>query len=351
MEISRRALGFIKLGLKISSLLKDEKKNLQLNTVIQKSYQQNAWFTEDNVRYALSAVSDMIQEKNVMEWLSAYPTLKSQNLNPRSIGVIMPSNIPLAGFHDFFCVLMSGNIFSGKCSSQDKILLPFLAELLMEIEPDFKMRIRFTENRLEGMEAIIATGSNNSARYFEYYFGKYPHIIRKNRNSIAVLDGSEDDEELKLLGEDVFRYFGLGCRNISKLFVPENYDFSTLFHSFYSWQNLIHHHKYGNNYTFNKALYLMNKIKIWDNGFLLLKEEVGMSSPVAVLFYEYYKEEKSFVEKINADKERIQCIVSAGRVGEQDTISFGKAQQPELWEYADGVDTMEFLMKMSDNSH
>lgn len=261
----------------------------------------------------------------------------------------MPSNIPLAGFHDFFCVLLSGNIFVGKCSVQDKILLPAISKMLTDIDPLFKKYIFFVENKLEKIDAVIATGSNNSARYFEYYFGKYPHIIRKNRNSVALLTSNETEEELTLLANDIFRYFGLGCRNVSKIFIPLNYDFKIFFNAIFGWNNIIHHNKYANNYSYNKAVYLMNKIKIWDNGFLLMKEDVDLSSPVAVLYYEYYQDKKQLNDRLTGNKENIQCIVSNEKIPlplEEARVRYGKGQHPELWDFSDRVDTMEFLMHL-----
>ena len=360
MNIHKRSDAFVKLGEKISKFLKDEIKISGLDITIKKSFQQNGWFTGENVRYALSALSGMITEENILKWLSNYPSPNSPNKvtdsvimqtelqTPNYVGVIMPSNIPLAGFHDFFCVLMSGNFFVGKCSSQDKILLRAIAEILIKIEPEFKQMIFFTENKFEKIDAVIATGSNNSSRYFEYYFGKYLHIIRKNRNSVAILSGNETEEEIKLLSNDIFLYFGLGCRNVSKIFVPENYDFEKLFSGIIHWEKIIHHNKYANNYTYYKTIYLMNKIKIWDNGFLLLKEDIGLSSPAAVLYYEFYKNEKQLNGRLKMDKENIQCVVASPLTPllmDRGTfqVDFGEAQHPQLSDYADGIDTMKFL--------
>ncbi|MFN2262367.1 MAG: acyl-CoA reductase, partial [Psychroflexus sp.] len=187
--------------------------------------------------------------------------------------------------------------------SNDKVLLPFLAEALIEIEPEFQNKIRFTENKLENFDAVIATGSNNTARYFEYYFKNKPNIIRKNRNSVAVLSGRETKNELKTLGEDVFRYFGLGCRNISKLFVPKIYKFDTFFESIFEYKTYIDHHKYANNYDYNKAVYLMSSVKLLDNNFLILKEDSNYASPIGCLFYETYENEDELQNKLESDKE------------------------------------------------
>ncbi len=212
------------------------------------------------------------------------------------------------------------------------------------MEPEFKNYIEFTEGRLINFDAVIATGSNNTARYFEYYFGKYPHIIRKNRNSVAVLTGNETVEELTALANDIFRYFGLGCRNVSKLYVPENYDFEAYFKAMYSWKEIIHNHKYINNYDYNKAVYLMDSFPLLDNEFLLLKEDDGFSSPISVVFYEKYSTFEKLNKELELQSENIQCIVSNANLPNE--VSFGKAQTPDLWDYADGVDTVDFLLKL-----
>jgi len=252
----------------------------------------------------------------------------------------MAGNIPLVGFHDFLSVLITGNKVLAKLSSNDTVLLPFLAKKLIEIEPGFAELIEFTEERLSNFDAVIATGSNNTARYFEYYFGKYPSIIRKNRNSVAILTGNETPEQLDALAEDIFRYFGLGCRNVSKLFLPKDYNFDPFFNAMYGWKEIINNNKYINNYDYNKAVYLMSNIELLDNEFLLLKEDNGFSSPISVVFYQYYESEDELRKYLSENKEHIQAIVS-----EKD-IPFGAAQKPQLWDYADGVDTVSFLLNL-----
>jgi hypothetical protein len=249
----------------------------------------------------------------------------------------MAGNIPLVGFHDFLSVLISGNKVLIKQSSNDNRFLPLIAKYLEHVEPQFKGLIQFTEERLSDFDATIATGSNNTARYFEAYFGKYPNIIRKNRNSIAVLTGNETHEELNQLGEDIFRYFGLGCRSVSKLFVPENYDFDNLFKAIYDYKDLINYIKYRNNYDYNKAVYLMSEFKLLDNGFLMLKEDPSYASPIATLFYEDYEDLDSLKEKLQNDREHIQCIVSNVI---DNAVQFGKTQHPLLTDYADCVDRL-----------
>jgi hypothetical protein len=248
------------------------------------------------------------------------------------------------GFHDFLSVLISGHKVLAKLSSNDKQLLPYLTGQLLVIEPGFQEFISFTEEKLENFDAVIATGSNNTARYFDYYFGKYPNIIRKNRNSVAVLNGTESAEQLEALANDIFRFFGLGCRNVSKLFIPKDYNFDNFFKAMFTWKHVINDHKYINNYDYNKAVYLMSLLPVLDNEFLLLKEDSGYSSPISVVFYEYYEDTEILRQKLDENSESIQCVVADG--GIVAAIPFGKTQSPQLWDYADGVDTLDFLLKL-----
>lgn len=317
--------------------------------IILQSFYQNGWFTEKNVRYALRSLGDALKKESIKKWLSPYPEINKLPRNkqgrPATVGVIMAGNIPVVGFHDLSCVLISGNNFKGKLSSADRLLLPAIAEVLTDIEPRFRERISFTENKLENCDAIIATGSNNSAKYFEYYFSKYPHIIRKNRNSVAVLGGNETKDELKKLGNDIFSYFGLGCRNVSKLFVPAGYDFNDFFAAIYDHKTVLENNKYANNYEYNRTIYLMNNSKLLDNNFVLLKEDNSLHSPVAVVNFEYYSSEEKLSERLRLEEENIQCIVSSSK-NIPAAIPFGKTQQPSLWDYADGVDTLRFLIDL-----
>ena len=256
----------------------------------------------------------------------------------------MAGNIPLVGFHDFISVLISGNKVLGKLSSNDKILLPFLTQKLIEIEPEFKEYIQFSDKKLENFDAVIATGSNNTSLYFEHYFGKYPNIIRKNRNSVAVLSGEESPTQLEALSKDIFTYFGLGCRNVSKLYLPKEYDFKPFFNAMYSQKDIIHNDKYMNNYDYNKAVYLMGGVNLLDNEFMLLKEDTGFSSPISVVFYEYYNSLQEVEKYLAKNTEKIQCVVSTSNI--ENAIPFGKTQSPELWDYADSIDTLEFLLNL-----
>lgn len=317
----------------------------RFQALITTAYQYNGWFTEENVMKSVAAIAQMLEKEKLEKWLNTYEAGLTNTTSAKRVGVIMAGNIPMVGFHDMLCVLMSGNVFVGKTSSDDPHLLPALAEVLNFIEPEFKDCMVFTNAQLKDIDAVIATGSNNSARYFEYYFGKYPHIIRRNRNSIALLDGTETEEDLKSLGNDIFQYFGLGCRNVSKILVPLAYNFDNFFKAIFDFQFVVNNNKYGNNYDYNKTVYLMSNVQLLENGFLLLKEDTGLSSPIATLFYEYYTNEQDLMARIQADSPRIQCIVSK-RSTIKGCVGFGKSQHPELWDYADGVDTMRFLIEV-----
>ncbi|HVV55246.1 MAG TPA: hypothetical protein VHC47_07980 [Mucilaginibacter sp.] len=311
--------------------------------IVQNECHYNAWFTPANTERAVKAIGGMLNKHDLLQWLGHY---RLNNEHPKKVGLILAGNIPLVGFHDVLCVLASGNNALIKASSNDARLIIAVLKQLCLIEPAFGEQFSFAE-RLQNFDAVIATGSNNTSRYFEYYFGKVPNIIRKNRNSVAVLTGSETGEQLYELGHDIFDYFGLGCRNVSKMYVPYGYDFTSFFEAIEPYHPIIHHHKYNNNYDYNKSIYLVNKDKHLDNGFLLLKEDTNMASPLAVLFYEYY-DDPDTLQKILAEREdNIQCVVSNLDLdtGNQ-VVPFGQSQQPKLWDYADGVDTMDFLTKL-----
>lgn len=337
-------IAFVKLGTFLndfsSSNTVEEEWSQKLHDVITLAGHHNGWFTKENILFALKSWSELLTEENLKEWLSDYDLEKNTS---KSVAIIMAGNIPLVGFHDFLVTLITGNTVLVKLSSNDRVLLPFLSNYLIDSEPTLRERIHFTENKLEGFDAVIATGSNNTARYFEHYFGKKPNIIRRNRNSIAVLTGNETTEELSELGEDIFRYYGLGCRSVSKLFVPKGYDFTPFFESVYSYNPIINQAKYANNYDYNKAVYLMSEFKILENGFLMLKEDESYASPIASIFYEYYDSLDDLKKNLSQEAEKIQCIVAQGVLEEE--VSFGHTQKPSLTDYADGVDTVDFLLK------
>ncbi|MFC4818424.1 acyl-CoA reductase [Flavobacterium sp. GCM10023249] len=310
-------------------------------SLIELSQSHNGWFTPEQVYYSINSWAEALTEANLSTWVAPYDFSKT---NVKTVGLILAGNIPLVGFHDFLSVLISGHKVLIKTSSNDQHLLPFLANYLIEIQPELKQFIEFTEGKLENFDAVIATGSNNTARYFEYYFKDKPSIIRKNRNSVAVLDGNETKEDLTNLGEDIFRYFGLGCRNVSKLFVPKGYDFKNFFEAIFVYQDIIKYEKYANNYDYNKAVFLMSLYQLLDNGFITIKEDTSYASPISSVFYEFYENIEDVKTRLQNDVDSIQCIVSNGLIG--NSIAFGQTQKPKLWDYADNVDTLDFLLNL-----
>jgi hypothetical protein len=317
----------------------------KLNKAIHLAKVQNPWFTEENIHFAIESIQSMLDGKNLDRWINQYPGNLLQRSDSKKIAVIMAGNIPLVGFHDMLCVLLSGNAFIGKLSSKDEELLPVIAEIIFSINPKFSNYIYFEKGFVKDFDAVIATGSDNTSRYFDYYFGKYPHIIRKNRNAVAVLSGYETQAEIGLLAKDIFHYFGLGCRNVSKVFFPEKYNTNKFFEGIEAWKDIYNHNKYANNYEYYKSIYLMNLIPHLDNGFLLLKKDANISSPVGVVFYEFYNNIAELYEELKRNKEKIQCIVGSNELVKE-AIPFGKAQQPEIWNYADDIDTMNFLINL-----
>lgn len=293
---------------------------------------QNGWFTPDTINMATNHIAQIyLNENNLLEWLSHYHLPGDL----KKVGIVMAGNIPFVGFHDFLCVFLSGHKMLVKLSSKDTALMTHLFRKLADWEPAVVEQVH-TAEMLKGCDAYIATGSNNTARYFEQYFGKYPSIIRRNRTSVAVLDGSETKKDLMALGEDVFSYFGLGCRNVTQVCVPNGYDFTPLLSTFEAWTPLNDHHKYRNNYDYHLALYMLNRVPYLDNGVVLMVENALPFSAVSVLHYRYYSDRDSLLNELRTSSD-IQAIVGKGG------LSLGSAQQPRLDDYADAVDTMHFL--------
>lgn len=309
-----------------------------------KSRISNPWFTDVFVDFALNQTIEILKEDTLRKWVEPYDGF-NHDKSIKRIGVISAGNIPLVGFHDFLSVLISGNCYVGKLSSKDNVLLAGIIQLLLAVEAKFSEFIDIKKETLSGFDAVIATGSNNSARYFEYYFGKYPHIIRKNRNSAAVLNGNESDEELKLLADDIFLYFGLGCRSVSKLFIPKEYRLDNIFNASLSYKDIINHTKYANNYDYNRAIYLLNQIDFKENTILIMKEDQAYASPVSVVYYEYYENLSDLELKLKIDSKLLQCIVSQNGFF-PNSIPPGKSQRPELDDYADTIDTLQFLRNL-----
>jgi hypothetical protein len=297
----------------------------------------NAWFTAENIKKSILSFAEMLNEVDLTIWFKSVKFSTS----PKKVGLILAGNIPMVGLQDVLSVLATGNIALIKLSSADDKLIKAIITELIKIEPEFEDKIQYVE-RLKDFDAVIATGSNNSSRYFDYYFSKVPNIIRKNRNSVAVLDGSETFGDIQNLGADIFDYFGLGCRNVSKIYFPKGYDIANLYEGIESFQPIINHFKYNNNYDYNKSIYLVNAAKHFDNGFLLLKEDESLTSPLAVLFYEEYDNIQEVEDKLKVKSENIQCIITKSPLS-VNTFGFGQSQHPKLWDYADNVNTVEFL--------
>ena len=309
--------------------------------LIQLSPSHNGWYTNENVYFAIQSRAEALTEDNLNQWLNRY---NLDTISPKTVGLVLAGNIPLVGFHDFISVLLSGHKVLVKTSSNDQHLLPFLAKYIISVEPKMKDYITFVEGKLENFDAVIATGSNNTARYFEYYFKNKPSIIRKSRNSVAVLDGNETKEQMIALGEDVFRYFGLGCRNVSKIFVPRGYNFDAFFGGMFPYNQVMKFEKYINNYDYNKAVFLMSNFNLLDNEFLIIKEDLSYASPISSVFYEYYDKLEEIKNKLQQDHDQIQCIVSNNLI--ENSVSFGQTQKPKLWDYADNIDTINFLINL-----
>jgi hypothetical protein len=305
----------------------------------------NPWFTRDFMIYSFSSLSEMLHEDRLRLWLDGYPKLWNLSTGKLKVGIIMAGNIPLVGFHDLLAVCFSGHHAVIKMSTKDEKLLPVLHAILCHFDKEFEDSVSLTDQYLKNINAVIATGSDNSSRYFEYYFGKYPYIIRKNRNSAAVLTGNENEQEFKMLADDIFLYFGMGCRNVSKIFIPNDFNIVRMLDNFESYSYLYNHNKYANNYDYQKAIYLVNLLKHLDTGYLLLKEDTAYSSPVGVLYYEYYESLPILKSRLENDSNKIQCLVSTEGLFENST-AFGNSQRPGLNDYADNVDTLNFLINL-----
>lgn len=323
----------------------NENINECLHQAVNKSMQYNGFFTEPDIIFALKSLTLMLDPDKTKKWVNNYLPLFYTKKTSCKIGVVMAGNIPLVGFHDFFCVLISDNIFLGKLSQNDRFLLPAISEILYHIDSRYKNIIHFTEDKLQNFDAVISTGSNNTSRYFEYYFRKFPHIIRKNRNSIAVLNGSETIEQLNQLAVDIFSYFGLGCRNVSKIFVSEDFDFQHFINAMEPYSFIINHNKYKNNYDYYKTIFMMDRCNITDCGFFILNENTSIYSPVSVINYERYSDVNIINSFIQDNEDKIQCVVGEMPLAYH-TFDFGNAQYPELWDYPDNIDTLKFLLNL-----
>ena len=329
------------MGKLISNYLsgKDNEWTIKLKAKISEASDKNPWFTKENIDLSLKYWSDKLTKQKLELWISEYDISKTKT---ETIAVIMAGNFPLAGFHDLLCVLITGDKLVIKFSNKDDVLIQFLIEYLLYTDSVFNEKIVIKESIIKNFDKVIATGSTNTSRYFDYYFKNKPSIIRKNRFSVGILTGEENKTDLEKLSNDIFTFFGLGCRNVSKIFIPKDYNFDEFFKSVYKWRDIINNHKYAGNYTYNRAINLIDIQPILENGFLILKESKNNYSPISVLLYEHYNDDDELKEKIELIKDDLQCIVSKNYC--KNEVAFGETQNPRLHDYADNIDTIEFLL-------
>ena len=346
-NLQQRIQAFVQMGLLMRHLAHEsawpgfecgltEEEYAQAQKEVEQQVIYNGWFTPANTRKALHAWAQLLTESNIHEWLQPYSLDRDNSI--KTIAIICAGNIPMVGFHDILCALITGNKAYIKLSSDDARLIPLFLYLLIKWEPAFQDQIQWADGKMSGFDKVIATGSNNTLRYFEAYFGKYPHILRHSRTSVAILDGTETTEELHALGNDIFDYFGMGCRNVCKIYLPAGYDLNQIIAALLPFQEVAKHNKYANNYDYNKAVWLLNNVSLLENGFMLFKEDKGIVAPTSSLFYEYYTDQASVLHSLKEMQDHLQCIVGHGH------IPFGQAQCPRLNDYADHVDTIEFLI-------
>jgi hypothetical protein len=356
IAFDRRVDAIISLGKAISSLsegisisgeeLLTTDKTEKVGKAMRAARVMNPWFTFENQIFVLKAWANALDEHMLLRWIEPYRDSITDK-EAMDVAVIMAGNIPMVGMHDFLCTLLTGNRFIGKVSRDDKQLLPIISELLCDIEPEFRPFISFQEGTIKkNFDAVIATGSNNTSRYFEYYFSKYPHIIRKNRNGVALISGNENTEQLTALGSDICRYFGMGCRSVSKLFLPADFNPGIILENLEAFHDqLFRHHKYMNNYNYQKTIFQINLKHYYDNGTSLLQESSSYTSPISVVHYEFYDNLETLKRNLLNDRELIQCLATTDD-SIPDSVRFGKTQEPQLWDYADGIDTVRFLLSI-----
>lgn len=347
-NLQQRISAFVQLGKALQALSTSESwpgfecgltesEFTDFRTVINTNFHYNGWFTKESVEMALRSWAEALQEENLNQWIAPYAAQIAAS-TPQRVAIICAGNIPMVGFHDILCTLITGNFALIKPSSDDARLIPGILFLLVKWYEPFSQQFEFAQGKLEKFDRVIATGSNNTSRYFHQYFAAFPHIIRKSRTSIAVLTGKESKEEMKLLGHDVFDHFGLGCRNVTKIYVPKGYDLNHFFEGVYDFHPIVNHNKYANNYDYIKAIWMLNQEDLLENGFLILKQDDALKAPTGSLYYSYYESEEELNKLLEEKKEEIQCIVGLGH------IPFGQAQCPKLTDYADGVNTLDFLV-------
>ncbi|MFT3936551.1 MAG: acyl-CoA reductase [Chitinophagaceae bacterium] len=333
MKLQERIDLLVKLGNYLQS------NDMEWQAVKHKAERQNGWFTQDFIDLAVNNIVSGFLGQETLEDFATFYSIPEEQTSPKTVGLVMAGNIPLVGFHDWLCIFLSGHKAMVKPSAKDRVLITHIVSKLASWQPAVNTQTIFSE-MLKGCDAYIATGSNNSARYFDYYFSKYPHIIRRNRTSVAILTGDETPAELEQLADDVNLYYGLGCRNVTKIYVPKEYDFVPLLETFKKYAAFAEHNKYKNNYDYQLALLLLNNKFYMTNGAILLAENESPFSAISQLHYQFYNESPAEIISSLQNNQDIQCVI--GKQG----IAFGQAQQPSITDYADGVDTMAFLLKL-----
>lgn len=307
-------------------------------TQINRAVHHNGWFEKSQVVASFEEWIEALSRNSLEHWIGQYPAETFESPSPKRVGIVMAGNIPMVGLHDLLSVVLTGNIAVVKLSSDDDKLIP----AILQFSPALMEQIIWAE-RLDSIDAVIATGSDNTARYFEHYFGKYPNVIRKNRKSAAVLLGDETDAELEELGKDVFQYYGMGCRSVSKLYIPQEFDVQRIFGAWMPYQDVVQNNKYGNNYDYHRAIMLLDRKPFLENGFVVLREHDALSSPVGTVHYERYDSLEKLHDQLREQRDSIQCLVSKEQWNDLPVVPLGNSQCPKLWDYADGVDTIAFL--------
>lgn len=341
MKLQDRLQVLVKLG----NLLLSDYGQSELEPIYRRAQAANGWFSPEQSKYTITQVANQFLNATALEnWVSNY-AIPETTRPLKTIGLVLAGNIPAVGFHDILCCFVAGHKAKIKYAEKDKILIPYLLEQLSIIAPETSAYFEAVD-RLNNFDAVIATGSDNSARYFDHYFSKHPNIIRHNRNSVAILTGDETEEEIQRLSEDIFRYYGLGCRSVSKLYVPKGYDFMAFMKVMDQYVDSMEHNKYINNYDYNRSVYLLNNVPHLANEILTLVEHPSLLSRISTLHYEYYENEADLVKKIKADSDKLQCVVTKMNLSGIEGVNFGESQQPTLGSYADNVDTMEFLLSI-----
>ena len=338
MELSQRIKGLTGLGKYLNHINKDD-----LDELIHVVRGRNSWFNEESILLSLEGLKQLLREQIILEFVKKYDF---SDCKDKKIGIVMAGNIPAVGFHDLLLVLLTGSSAIVKLSQQDDVLMKFVINILLDIESEFKIEI-VEKMSLDSLDGVIATGSDNTSRYFESYFSRIPNIIRKNRVSVAVLNGLETAKEIESLGSDIFQYFGLGCRNVSKIYVPYGFDFPKMLDNLMCFENITQQHKYDNNYTYHKSVYLINGRKHYDTGFLLITEDKLIHSPLSVLYYEYYDDTKTLFNTLESIKDKLQCVATNILKDNKMVVPIGQTQYPSIEDFADGVDVVKFILSLN----